>query len=301
MSGKVSNADLFKLVTQLQEDLKTKYENLERSNADGNKVLSDKIDSFNDRLNQIDRRLDTIDASLLDQSKTFVDIETKIDEVDSKTTESLTSVLNRVSKLESQLLSLEAQDLPAEITKLRLENEKLREELENRTNRQMRRTLVFRNIPEQKDDESYSEVKALLADVISSDTEISREECFNGIERAHRESKRNGASRQGKRKIFVAFLNWELPQRILDLFKKKCISDSSFDVYVDQMYGPLTTRRRNLAFQKRKSLKENGVITSGYVAFPARLMVNFPNEYDVNGKKLYKVHANFSEHEVEDL
>ena len=175
----------------------------------------------------------------------------------------------------------------------------MKEELESRTNRQMRRTLVFRNIPERKDDESYAEVKVLLGEIISSYTNIPKEEAISGIERAHREAKRDGSPRQGKRKIFAAFLNWELPQSILDQFKKRSINDRAFDIYVDQMYGPLTTARRNLAFQTRKQLKESGAITSGFVDFPAKLMVNHAGDIDRNGKKIYKPHTNFSSYKIE--
>ena len=155
---------------------------------------------------------------------------------------------------------------------------------------------------ETKDDESYAEVevKALLGDIISSYTVISKEEALAGIERAHREAKREGGNRQGKRRIFVAFLNWELPQKILDEFRKKSINDRNFDYYVDQMYGPLTTMRRNLAFQTRKTLKEDGAITNAYVGFPAKLMVHVPGDVNRNtGKKIYRCHTDFSETKVE--
>ena len=65
------------------------------------------------------------------------------------------------------------------------------------------------------------------------------------------------------------------------------------------MYGPITSARRNLAFQKRKSLKEDGLITSGFVNFPARLMVNVPGEIDRYGKKIYKQHSDFSYTKIE--
>ena len=212
---------------------------------------------------------------------------TRIDEVDKKVTDGFASVVNRLNAVEGQ------------VRLLHLENEKLKEELENRTNRQLRRTLIFKNIPESKDDESYQEVKTLLAETISSCTDIPKQEALDGIERAHREAKREGGSRQGRRRIFAAFLNWELPQKILNGFKKRCIDDRAFDIYVDQMYGPLTSLRRNLAFQERKSLKDKGTIVSGYVDFPARLMVNFPGEVDRYGKKVYKLHTNFSDNKVE--
>ena len=54
-----------------------------------------------------------------------------------------------------------------------------------------------------------------------------------------------------------------------------------------------------MAFETRKALKDGGVITSGYVDFPAKLMVNFAGDINRNGKKVYKEHTNFSSHKVE--
>ena len=54
------------------------------------------------------------------------------------------------------------------------------------------------------------------------------------------------------------------------------------------MYGPLTSERRRLAMKERKILKDNNDIVSGYVAFPAKLMVKKTS----NGK--YQCHKDFS-------
>ena len=298
----VSNAELQKLITQFKDDFKLRCDAQDANN----KVLVDKLDNFSASLERIDKRLDRVDQRLVDveeshrvYSQKIVDVEEKLGNVEGKTEEGLKSALSRISQLEMELQRLQEVDLPEQTRQYRLETNALKEELENRTNRQMRRTLVFKNIPETKDDESYAEVKILLADIISSScTEISKEEAFSCIERAHREAKRDGGYRQGKRKIFAAFLNWELPQRILDEFRKKNINDRTFKIYAEQMYGPLTTQRRNMAFELRKRLKEQGNITSGYVAFPAKLMVNRVGDVDVDGKKNYRVHTNFSSHEV---
>ena len=291
----VTNAELFKLITDFKDEMKLKCEGIKKANEEGIKILADDI---NGRLDRLDQRLDTIDETHLAHAKKLEEIDERIEEVDAKTTEGLTSAINRISKLETQIQHLEI-ELPNQIRQLCLENDYLREELENRTNRQLRRTLIFKNIPETKDDESYAEVKALLAKIISTHTEITNAEALAGIERAHRESKKRDGVREGRRKIFVAFLNWELPQLILNEFRKKRINDPTFDIYAEQMYGPMTSQRRNLAFQARKKLKEEGSIVSGYVAFPARLMVNLPGEVDRMGKKYYKLHENFSDHEVE--
>ena len=167
-------------------------------------------------------------------------------------------------------LDLQNIEIPEQARQLRSEDDELREEIENRTNRQLRRTLVFKNIPETKDDESYQEVKALLAKTISEVTDISEQEAFAGIERAHREAKRDGGYRQGKRKIFAAFLNWDLPQTIIDQFRKKNIADRSLKIYAEQMYGPLTSLRRNLAFQTRKALCLGRRSTNVILTFHAR-------------------------------
>ena len=290
--SKVTNAELHKLIA----DFKTEYN-------EGNKALSDKIDIFGGRLDNLDQRLDRIEENLVVHSRKFEEINEKIDEVDLKATDGINGLIQRVSKLENDLQHCQQIEIPAEMNKLREENAKLKdeiqEELENTNNRQLRRTLVFKNIPETKDFETYAEVKGILAETISSSTNISGQEVVEGIERAHREPKRAGGSRNGKRKIFAAFLNWELAQRVLEEFRQRCIADRTFDIYVEQMYGPLTTQRRNRAYEMRKRLKEQGIITSGYVEFPAKLMVNIAGDIGDDGKKQYKLHTNFSAHKIE--
>ena len=83
-----------------------------------------------------------------------------------------------------------------------------------------------------------------------------------------------------------------------ETFRLKCIRDSDYKISVDQKYGPLTTQRRRKALEKRKELKENGNISSGFIDFPAKLMVNYPGDLDELGKKIYKLHSNFSTMEV---
>lgn len=54
-----------------------------------------------------------------------------------------------------------------------------------------------------------------------------------------------------------------------------------------------------MALDLRKELKDNGQIISGYIDFPAKLMVN-NGEVDSHNpnRKIYKLHKNFSEVEV---
>ena len=59
----VSNAELHKLLLQLQDDLSNKCAGITRANIEGNKVLADKMDSFGERLNKLEQRLDNIDET----------------------------------------------------------------------------------------------------------------------------------------------------------------------------------------------------------------------------------------------
>ena len=64
-------------------------------------------------------------------------------------------------------------------------------------------------------------------------------------------------------------------------------------VYVEQRYGPDTTWRRNNALALRKDLKAQGAVTSGFIAYPAKLMVKY-NAQD----RQYTMHQDFSNTEV---
>ena len=195
-----------------------------------------------------------------------------------------------MAALESQLQPLRDEE-SAEIARLK-------ELIESRTNRQLRKTLIFRNINETKPDEDYAEVKALLARTISENTSISHDTALNSIDRAHREAPKEEGDRQGKRLIYAAFHSWELSQQVIDELRQRCINDRKFKISAEQMYDPMTSRQRNLAFVKRKELKDQGIIVSGYVSFPARLMVNLPGNVGPTGKKIYKLYKNFSSAEV---
>ena len=77
--------------------------------------------------------------------------------------------------------------------------------------------------------------------------------------------------------------------------------EQSFNISVDQKYGPLTTRRRQLAFKLRREMLDSGEIASAYVEFPAKLMVNFVGDVGLDNKKHYKLHKNFSKEPIEIL
>ena len=192
--AKVTNAELHKLITDFKADFTVKCDGISKANEESIKGLAEKIDGFVEKLENLDQRLDKIDEKLVVHAEKVDETERKIAEVDKKVDEGLNRLNHRIAELETHINHLENIEIPNQIRQLEQENLKLKEELESRTNRQLRRTLIFKNIPERKEDESYSEVKALLAETISMHTVITKEEALAAIERAHREAKRNGSS-----------------------------------------------------------------------------------------------------------
>ena len=318
----VSNAELLKLITEFKQEQHTRHDTLTKANEDGRRELSEKLDKFGERFDAINERLDKIEENNITVDRKLEELEGNIAVVNQHRANDVLTLQNRVAELERRLQTQETV-IPKHISALddriktqetdvtaldnRLQTQEtdipkeigeLKELVESRTNRQLRKTVIFKNIEETKDDESYEEVKELLARTISDNTDLPYDQVFNGIDRAHREAPRRDGNRQGKRWIYAAFLYWELSQQVIDKLRDVCIRDRTFTISADQMYGPITTRRRNLAFQERKKLKDMGVITSAYVSFPAKLMVNIPGDIGPDGKKLYKLHTNFSTHNV---
>ena len=194
------------------------------------------------------------------------------------------------SNLES--LKGENNSLKSKIVKLENEQSKLADEIEDRTNRQLRKTMVFRGIPEESvrrdpdneqsemRKENWEETEELLAKSISDicdDTSISN--ARDMLERVHRSAPNARYRGSGPRPIFAAFRDWKDAEYVKKQFR---INDTAFRC--DTKYGPRTSMRRDLAMKERKRLKDMGVITSGYVDFPARLMVRDSNQ---RGTKYY--------------
>ena len=162
------------------------------------------------------------------------------------------------------------QDLSKRITDLE-------EKLEERTNWQHRKTLVIRGIPDKPRDqpaETWEGSRVNVAKAIAKVCpEIGQDKAYTMVERAHRSSHKTNYQGKAPRPIFAAFTFWPDTVTITDAFRKRNIEDRNFGVSVDYKYGPKTTKRRSLAMQERKKMKEKGEIVSAYVAYPARLMV----------------------------
>ena len=258
--------------------------------------ISAKIDGLCDRLDKFETRIDKLEEN-------YVATENRIGNVDATLANSNELMLKKFADMEKRIKDLE--DKLETMNNVPEEIKQLAENVEDRTNRQLRETLIFKNIPEEPGaTEDYKDTKELLAATISDNCDgISYDFALQQIKRAHRESDHRRTDdgeqlRLGKRHIYAAFHSWDLCQTILESFREENIADQNFPIQAEQKYGPKTSKRRQLAFQLRRQLIDNGTITSGFVQFPAKLMVNLPGNNGPNGKKIYTAHTNFSKHVV---
>lgn len=290
----VTNAQLQTQTAQLQAQMESFQKSIsdsitefqKTSEANQNKIVEN-IEGINKRLLDVETKVEEIEEAhdaliaTVEENKVSSSNEIKV-------------LVERIAVLENKVATLE--QLPGRV-------KKLSEVCEERTNRQLRETLVFRNVPETVENESYGQTKELLAQLISENCDLEFDDVIREIKRAHRESnRRNGEEhyRKGKRHIFAAFHSWDLCQKIIETFRLKCIRNPEFIIAADQKYGPLTTRRRSLALKTRKELKQNGVIAGGYIDFPAKLMVNYDGQVDNDRKKVYRLHTNFSSYDFDE-
>jgi rubrerythrin len=281
----VSNNQLSAQLEAFQKLMEQKVTDLKTTSVANKNELLEKFESIETRLSAVETKIGEISTS-------HAVLEKQVDDNRVAAADQIQLLTGRIANLEETIENL--QNIPEKV-------DKLTEVCEERTNRQLRETLVFKNVPEEMEDETYNDTKDVVANLISEHCGLDFQEVRGEIKRAHREAnRRNGDDhfRQGKRLIFAAFHSWDLCQTVIETFKSKCIREADFNISADQKYGPLTSRRRSLALKKRKELKESGAIKSAYIDFPAKLMVN-NGETDTLGKKVYKLHTNFSRHKLE--
>ena len=172
------------------------------------------------------------------------------------------------------------------IAKMEESHAKVVEYCEERTNRQLRKTIIFKGIPEKppgengRNEERWEDTADLLAQHIADicdDTSPSAAKDM--VERCHRSkpSPRYKGDKSGPRPIIAAFLDWRDSEFVKEQFRSNNINTDSV-ISCEQKYGPRTTVRRNMALKERRRLKVGGEIRSGYVKFPAILMVKDSND-----------------------
>ena len=155
----------------------------------------------------------------------------------------------------------------------------------------MRKTLIFKNIKHQVNENSWSDTNKVLIDEISKVlTEASKEEIAANIERAHRVQNNSGTSDKWSNNtppyLVAKIANWEFSKRIKSSFIVKNQNGNSW-VFVSQMYSKSLSLRWNQALKHQYELKEGDPSIQGYVRYPATLMIKRA------GKRKYRVEKEY--------
>ena len=99
----------------------------------------------------------------------------------------------------------------------------------------------------------------------------------------HRNKSRKTNATNKTSPVYAKLFSWKEAQFIIQSYKKSNISNKT-QIYVDQMYSPKLTARRNEAMILRKELKLKNEITAGFIQYPATLMGKING--DSNFKKI---------------
>ena len=229
--------------------------------------------------------------------------------------ETTTNIANNALKQSDQLikdctlLKEENSNLKAKLQNTINEQDFIYEVIEDSKNRQLRKTLVFKGIPEEKYEvvdsanpdgsprtrpESWDDTATILATSMAESLNTTFEDAQQMVERCHRAAPNPRYKGVAPRPIFAAFVNWRDSERTKEAYRKNNIANSNPTAFVENKFGPRTTMRRNLALKERKRLIDNETIYNGYVRHPAQLMVK---DSRVKGAK-YKLWRDFSKEPV---
>lgn len=196
---------------------------------------------------------------------------------------------NRICKLESQLgeKNIEVDSLKARVllledaecsadAELRSRIDDLETQLDDQVNRGMRNNIILRGIAEEEN-ETWDITKAKTAEVIARHLQRDKTQVAAQIERAHRGGKKRQASSDGQppppRRIFARMRFSDAAADVYTAFRVLAVKHADMTIRVEQQFSERITRRRNDALLERKSLLASKTIASGFVDYPANLMV----------------------------
>ena len=229
------------------------------------------------RLDNIDNKFNALNKQIADTTVT-ADKSLKLAE----STNEICAV--NIEKID--MLKQESSDCNIRITKLE-------EELDNQINRNMRSTLVFKNVP--GSETKWNETTKILCEIISEyDSSITTEEAESWVERAHRIKPYQNPKYDDKRdhipeNIVAKFSSWKHSETVREIIiKKNQVADPSVPrIFVEQLQSKKLTARTNNAKKCRKDIKLEHPDWLMYVSHPAKLMLKKP------GEKSYKLLEQF--------
>ena len=126
---------------------------------------------------------------------------------------------------------------------------------------------MFRDVKQHENERTWQDTEKVLVKELASLLSVEQEVAVGMIDRCHRGGNPEYYRKNNKvRPIFAALHDWKTCEEIIQQARRKRI------LIVDFKYGPMTTKRKNLALKKRRELLNTGQIVKAHIAYPARLM-----------------------------
>ena len=144
------------------------------------------------------------------------------------------------------------------------------------------------------DEKSWDDTKKIVAGVLAElDNSNDGTKYENLIERAHRHGKTEQQNTNGdhysakNRTIYARLYNSEDVKYFVKKARLLRVANKRYTINVEQQFTEKLKTRRNDAMLERRKLLDEKTITSGFLDYPAKLMVKF------TGDSKYKLHSTF--------
>ena len=151
--------------------------------------------------------------------------------------------------------------------------------VEDRTNRQLRQTIVVKGLPEKKN-ETWTDTRNILAKYVSKSYNMEFKTAYGMFERVHRGGgDGHDNKKKGRRDIYALCSHWDDSELLVwGSFAANRNKPKKDKVFIDYKYGPHTTLRRGEALKKRKEVLEQKLYRNAFIKFPAVLMARKDGE-----------------------
>ena len=236
------------------------------------KLIEDKFASLEACIVSVEDQINKRHEQFINMIK---DIEQKANSALSLATSNSKVIAENTERISSQ--QFDYQSLVERIEALETKNKELTDELEDFKNRSMRKTLVFRNIRQPQQRESWNLAKQTLANgILNAMPELDKDYIISKIERAH---KAKVSNYETILPVTAKFSDWTFSEQVKSSFIRTTKDKKDeWHITVSQMYSAALTKRRNNAMIKRKELRQDDHRIQAYVKYPAVLMVKYPGE-----------------------
>ena len=177
-----------------------------------------------------------------------------------------------IAELTARVEALEREKGESEKTIQTLHND-----LDDVKNRNMRNNLIIKGLPESSNGEK-EDTRAVVINYLAELAEQDEAEIEDVVDRCHRGGRKNNNNNNNNinnkpRNIYMNFTS----SRHVDFYIQKARTQKS-EYKLERQFTKPVQDRRNAAMLHRRTLLDNKEITSGYLEYPATLMVKKPGD-----------------------